>query len=283
MRKIQWLVVLVAAVAVFCLYAFGRRVSDKEPAPAAQSAQTPGNAQQAVPAASFEDVLLKAKQGLDPATQVRISSLENSVTRGEVKKQQLSAFHSLAALWDSLGHMPVSAHYLGEAAKLENSEKSLTFAANLFLTHQQHAEDPAIRAWEIKEANQLLEQALSLDPNNDTVSVALARSEVAGGNVMQGVQRLLKVTQKDPDNIGANMELGRLSITSGQYVKAIERLEKVVNRQPENAEALYFLAEAYKNTGKTKKAVSLFERCKQLINDPAFSKEIDNYINSFNK
>lgn len=283
MRKTQWFVIIVAAVAVFCLYAFGRRVSDKKVTPAATSAVQPNSTGQQVPAANFDEVLSKAKQGLDPATQMHISNLENSVTRGEVRKQQLSAYRSLASLWDSLGHIPISAHYLGQAAKLEKSEKSLTFAANLFLIHQQHTEDPAIRTWQLNEAKQLLEQAVSLDPNNDTINVALAKSEVASGNVMQGVQRLLKIVKSDPDNIGANMELGRLSITSGQYVKAIERLEKVVSQQPKNAEALYFLAEAYKNTGKTKKAISLFERCKKLVNDPAFSKEIDNYINSFNK
>ena len=98
---------------------------------------------------------------------------------------------------------------------------------------------------------------------------------------MQGVQRLLKITEKDPNNLQANLMLGRLSVTSGQYDKAVARLEKVVAQAPENTEALYFLAEAYKGHGDTEKAIKTFERCKQLVNDPAFSKEIDNYINSF--
>lgn len=281
MCKNQWLVLIGGVVAVFCLYAFGNQLPDEKAVPDAAMQAATAETDQKVAPAQFEEVLSKAKESLEPAMQVRISSLENSVTRGEVEKQQHQAYTSLASLWDSLGHLPISAHYLGEAAKLANSKKSLTFAAHLFLTHQEHAEDPAIRAWEVGEAKTLLEKALELDPQDDTVQVALARVEVDNGDVMQGVQRLLKVTEKNPDNMAANLILGRLAITSGQYVKAIDRLQKVANRQPDNAEALYYLAEAYKGTGQTDEAIRLFEKCKELVNDPGFSKEIDQYINSF--
>lgn len=282
-RKSQWILLLFAAGAVFCLYVFGRTVpeasSDAKTNPSAAASAIGAGSH--VPAAHFDDILSQAKATLPNGLQMRIAGIENSVTRGDVKKQRISAYRSLAALWDSLNHMPISAYYLGEVAKLENSKKSLTFAANLFLTHIQHTEDEGIRAWEAGQATGLLQQAEKLDPENDTIQVALANSEVQGGEVMQGVQRLLKITAKDPDNIQANMLLGRLSVTSGQYDKAIDRLEKVVNQQPNNTEALYFLAESYKATGKKEKAISMFERCKKLVNNPDFSKEIDQYINSF--
>jgi predicted Zn-dependent protease len=278
-RKTQWILLAAGAVAVFCLYAFGRTVST-ETAPAASQPAAMGSENKVAPA-SFEDVLQKAKQPLSPAMQLRISNLENSITRGDLRKQRKDAYQSLANLWDSLGHSPIAAHYLGEQARLENSKKSLTFAANLFLAHVDHADDPAVRAWEASEAQKLLEQASELDPQNDTIQVALANSEVLGGEVMQGVQRLLKITEKDPDNVPANLMLGRLSVTSGQYNKAIERLEQVTKKEPDNVEALYFLAEAYKATGKTTQAVALFQRCKALVNNPDFSKEIDDYIKTF--
>lgn len=231
--------------------------------------------------ADFGDILAKAKQGLSPALQLRLSNLENSITRGNIKEQGVNAYLDLSRLWDSLGNIPISAYYLGEDAKLVNSEKSLTFAANLFLTHMQHTQDPAVHAWEAKEAQGLLEQAADLNPGNDTIQVALANSEVQTGNVMSGVQRLLKVTATDPNNIQANLLLGRLSVTSGQYDKAMERLQKVVNLQPDNAEALYFLAETYKALGKKEQAITTFEKVKKLVNDTGFSKEIDQYIQSF--
>ncbi|MGH2644220.1 MAG: tetratricopeptide repeat protein [Chitinophagaceae bacterium] len=235
---------------------------------------------QVVPA-KFEDILSNAKQSLSGELQLRLSALESNITRGNIKEQGVDAYHTLAMLWDSLGNIPVAAHYLGEEAKLENSENSLTFAANLFLTHMQHAQDPAVRAWEATEAQGLLQQAAGLDPQNDTIQVALANSEVQSGNTMQGVQRLLNVVSNNPDNIQANLLLGRLSVTSGQYDKAVERLQKVVNQQPDNAEALYFLAEAYKATDKKKEAIAMFEKVKTLVHDTGFSKEIDRYIQSF--
>jgi len=281
-RKFQWILVVAAIALVIGLYAFGRIVPKNTTAAQPSQATAAMGAETKVAPTNFSDILVKAKQGLTPELQMRISNLENSVTRGEVRAQQLSAYHSLALLWDSLGHAPVSAHYLGEEARLENSKNSLTFAANLFLAHLQHASDPAVQAWEAGEAEKLLTQAEALDPENDSIQVSLANSEVASGEVMQGVQRLLKVVGKDPDNIQANLMLGRMSITSGQYDKAVQRLEKVVNLQPENTEALYFLAEAYKATGKKEKAISTFEKCKQLVNNPDFSKEIDDYIKTFN-
>lgn len=285
MRKSQWILLVVAAIAVFGLYVFGRIVPETTASASADASQVAAGpamgAATKVQPADFNDLLAKAKATLSTDMQLRITNLENSVTRGDVKQQRLSAYKSLAEVWDSLNHIPISAHYLGEEAKLENSKKSLTFAANLFLTHLQHTEDEHVRAWEAAQAGELLQQAEKLDPEDDTIQVALANSEITEGDVMQGVQRLLKVTTKDPDNIQANMLLGRLSVTSGQYDKAIERLEKVVNLQPNNAEALYFLAESYKATGKKEQAIKTFERCKEIVNNPDFSKEIDQYINSF--
>lgn len=280
MRKSQWLLVFTGAVVVFCLYVFGRIVPENTKMPS-NGQVTAADAQGQAAPAKFEDILAKAKQSLTPALQLRISNLESSITRGNIKEQGITAYGALSRLWDSLGNMPVAAHYLGEAAKLENSENSLTFAANLFLTHMQHTQDPAVHAWEATEAQGLLQQAAGLDPHNDTIQVALANSEVQSGNVMQGVQRLLNVTANAPNNIQANLLLGRLSVTSGQYDKAVERLQKVVNQQPDNTEALYFLAEAYKATGKKKEAVAMFEKVKTLVHDTGFSKEIDQYIQSF--
>jgi tetratricopeptide (TPR) repeat protein len=44
---------------------------------------------------------------------------------------------------------------------------------------------------------------------------------------------------------------------------------------------MYFLAEAYKNQGNKQKAIELFEKCKSIVNNPDFSKEIDQYISTF--
>jgi cytochrome c-type biogenesis protein CcmH/NrfG len=48
---------------------------------------------------------------------------------------------------------------------------------------------------------------------------------------------------------------------------------------PKNREALFFLAQAYEGKGDKAKAIQLFEECKKVVDDPSFSKEIDQKIN----
>ncbi|HTI09613.1 MAG TPA: hypothetical protein VL832_13680, partial [Puia sp.] len=82
-----------------------------------------------------QDILQAAQARLTPAQLSYVTRLQNAVVRGDVKTQQINAYRQLAGFWkDSVreGFLPY-AYYMGEAAKLENSEKSLTFAAKLFL------------------------------------------------------------------------------------------------------------------------------------------------------
>ena len=276
-QKSQWYLVAAAAVAVFLLFKFGRTQALKGETPAV-APMAAGSVK--IKAADFKDVLLHAKDSLSSSLQLRISNIENSVTRGNVADQQLKSYQSLARIWDSLGQEGIAAHYLGEVAKLENSEKSMTFAANLFLDAAQRTEDAPTQAWEAQEANDLLTKASAMDPSNDTIQVALATSEVTEGQIMQGVQRLLSVTKHDPNNEDANVMLGRLAVTSGQYDKAVTRLSAVVAKHPNNTEAMYFLAEAYRGLGDKQHAIEWFEKCKKAVNNPDFSAQIDQYINA---
>ena len=97
---------------------------------------------------------------------------------------------------------------------------------------------------------------------------------------VRGVQILLAITREKPDDIPANMLLGRMAIQSGQFDKAITRFEVVLKLEPQNKEALFFLAQAWEGKGDKNKAIELLEKCKKIVNDPAFSGEIDQKINS---
>ena len=92
---------------------------------------------------------------------------------------------------------------------------------------------------------------------------------------------LREVAQADPSNLAAGITLGRLAVQSGQFDKAITRLEKLLIAHPKNTEAMYFLAESYKGQGNTAKAKELFNECKKIVNNPNFTKEIDDYIKTF--
>ncbi|MHB1922206.1 MAG: tetratricopeptide repeat protein [Chitinophagaceae bacterium] len=280
MQKSQFTLAAVGVLLVVVLYTLGRTTPDKQANPGIQGNESAGMAASAAPA-DFNLILQDAQKNLPPAVLLEMKSLENKVVRGDVKDQQIVVDHRLSQIWDSLHHVAIGAHYLAEAAKLENSEKSLTFAANLFLNHLQQVNDAGRRKWEAVEARELLLQATQMDPSNDSLQVALADANVESGNVMAGVQQLLSITRSDPDNVQANVLLGRLAVISGQFDKAISRLNVVLVHHPDNVEALYFLGEAYRGKGDKAKAIQTFERCKKLVNDPAFTQQIDAYEKSF--
>jgi tetratricopeptide (TPR) repeat protein len=277
-QKSQILLVGAAATLLVVLVAFGRTVphSDNKGMPTAAHMH---DGQEGV-SITFDELLASAKQKIPADKLTDITALENKVVRGDVKTQQIAAYRQLYASWESLNQLPVAAHYLGEAAKLENSEKSLTFAANLFLEHLQHAPEPGIMKWEAQQAIELLDQAITLNPGNDSLKIQQALVYMNTGEPMTGVQKLRAVVAEHPDNVEAQVTLANLAITSGQYDKAIERLEALLPRHQEEAKIYFVLAEAYRSKGDVKKAVDLFQKCKELLKDPALKAEIDGYIKS---
>ncbi len=164
---------------------------------------------------------------------------------------------------------------------MENSEKSLTFAGQLFVELLEREENRAVQVAEAEQAIAVLDLALKLDPNSEEAKLAQASAYIQGtGEPMKGVQMLLAITRERPDDIPANMLLGRMSIQSGQFDKAIKRFETILKKEPDNKEALYFMAQAYEGTGNKQKAIEMLEQCKRVVNNPDFSKEIDQHINS---
>ncbi|RFS24075.1 hypothetical protein DVR12_09330 [Chitinophaga silvatica] len=278
MQKTQVLLVGAAVALLVILFAFGRTVprSDKQP----MSSAAPMQGGQDVQPIAFSELLSVAKGKIPSDKLLQVNTIETNVIRGDVKSQQISAFRQLYNLWDSLNQLPVAAYYLGEAAKLENSEKSLTFAANLFSAHLQHAEDPRVAKWEAEQAISLFDQAIQLNPDNDTLKISQAMVFMNTGEPMKGVAKLREVVAVHPDNIDAQVTLANLAITSGQYDKAIERLEGVSAKHQDNAKVLFVLGEAYRSKGDKAKAIELFEKSKQLMTDPELKKEVDSYIKS---
>src|SRR6202012_4874730 len=133
----------------------------------------------------------------------RVNRLKQSVVRGDVKAQQINADRRLARFWEdsvSDGFL-LYAYYTGEAAKLENSEKNLNFAAREFLAGVQMQDNAGVKGWEAGEAKELFQRALELNPQNDSTKVGLGASYIFGApagdptEVMQGIQRILEVAR----------------------------------------------------------------------------------------
>jgi len=232
--------------------------------------------------ASFDSIENAARKTLPEHAMEELAIVEKELSTITDSVKKAPVYWKLGKVWQEHKQYPVAAYYYGLSAKLENSEKNLNFAGQLFLDLMQRSGSPAVTMWEAQQSIACFQRSMELNPKNDTVKMALAAAYIEGvGETMQGVQLLLGITREKPDNIPANLMLGRLAIQSGQYDKAVGRFETVLKQEPKNTEAMYFLAETYKGKGDKQKAIELFEKCKEIVNNPEFDKEIDNYINSF--
>ncbi|HVG40128.1 MAG TPA: tetratricopeptide repeat protein, partial [Chitinophagaceae bacterium] len=163
-------------------------------------------------------------------------------------------------------------------AKLENSEKSLTFAAHLFLNSLKTEENPAMQKWTATNAKDLFERALKVNPANDSSIIGLGACYIFGNitdNPMKGIAPIRAIVEKNPNNIFGQFILGLGGIKSGQYDKAIERFKIVVQKQPDNLEAILNLAETYDRKGEKADAIKWYKEVKQKIPNPEAQKELE--------
>ncbi|MBK8145615.1 MAG: tetratricopeptide repeat protein [Bacteroidetes bacterium] len=282
MRKLQFFTVFIALLLLLGIYFFADFKGNK----AGKTQQAGGHAETGdamnpnaeVVALDFEEYSKQQISKLPTSQKSRITDLTEKANQVNTP----IANKDVAEFWEREKDLVMAAYYYKRAAFLENTEKSVTFAGNLYQAVLQKTEEPGTRKWLALEAIACFNKALTINPNNTDTKIALATCYTEGtGETMKGVTLLREVTKTDSNNISANIILGKLAIQSGQFDKAKKRLELVLSIKPDNTEAMYFLAEAYKGSGNKEKAISLFEQCKTLVNNPDFTKEIDNYIKTF--
>jgi tetratricopeptide (TPR) repeat protein len=277
----QLLLAAAGLIAVASLFFFGRTVEEKS-----SLAKSVGAAQPAVAQLDINQYIGQAKQKLTATQLLTLGKLENSVTRGDVHTQQIEANKQLADFWkDSIGAFEPYAYYLSQSVKLDNSEKNLTFAAQLILDNLRGEQDPSKLNWKTEQAIALFEQAIKLNPESDDLKIGLGSCYIYGKGrtgkpeeTMKGIQQLLAVVKKDSANMKAQLVLGVGGFVSGQYDKAIDRLQKVVKAEPGNLEAVAFLADAYASKGEKAEAIKWYRVMKQVANNPEYDKEIDQRI-----
>ncbi len=236
---------------------------------------------------SIDTVLNLAKKQLTEEQLVRITTLENSITRGDVKEQQIHVYHQLARFWaDTVQSFMPYAWYTAEAARLENSEKSLTFAAQQILENLQGDDVAQRRKWKALQAKDLFERSLKINPANDSAKVGLGACYLFGEispTPMEGILKIREVTEKDSTNVYAQMMLARGSLVSGQYDKAISRLETVNRMKPDNIDAILLLAEVHERMGEKTKAASWYQKSLPLAKDPDLRSAIEKRIEELKK
>ena len=282
MLKQQLLLTIIGLTLVCALFLFGKIETQKGSFPPAEKGLN---------VLSITSFIQKAKQKLPAAQLEYITKTENNIARGDVKGQQYYQFSELANFWkDSAKVVIPYLYYLSESAKLENSEKNLTFAARLILDSMRSEEDIAAKSWEAETAALLFQRAILLNPANDDLKVGLGSCYVYGkgmigdaAETMKGIQQLLLVVRNDSTNMKAQLVLGIGGVISHQYPKAIDRLNKVVVSQPSNLEAVSWLADAYAAVGNREGAIKWYEYSKKLVDNIQYSKEVDERIKGLNQ
>jgi len=275
-NKQQFFLIGGGALLLCAIYFFGRTVPPRKPVAKQEvSASAAGSV-------TINTILEASRRQLTPSQQTYVAQLESAVVRGDVKAQQIKVYNQLAAFWKDSAHMLLPyGWYMAEAAKLENSQKNLTFAAQFFLNGVRRQENPDLRKWMALQAKELFEKALELSPGNDSLKVGLGSCYLFGGiseMPMKGIQLIREVADRDPDNLYAQFMLGLGGMQSGQFDKAIERLLKVAHGEPDNTEAILLLAEAYERSGDNKNAAKWYEASKKNIQNPDLINVLDERI-----
>ncbi len=282
MKKPQWITFITGIGLVLIIFLWGRFAPARSNKPV-----TPPEGSEVSSTISTDSILEAAKKRLTPEQMVRINTLEHSISRGDVKDQQIKVYQELARFWaDSAAAFEPYAWYIAEGARLENSEKSLNFAARLFLRSLENESNSTKRKWEALQAKDLFERSLKLNPDNDSTIIGLGACYLFGGiftNPMEGIVKIKSVLDKDSTNTYALITMAKGSLMSGQYDKAINRLEAVNRAQPENLEAIMLLADTYERMNDNKSASEWYQKSLKYINRQDIRSEVENRIEELRK
>src|SRR5258705_11238103 len=216
-----------------------------------------------------------------------MNDLEQSVIRGNVKKQKLDVFHQLAHFWkDSARIFEPYEWYEAEAARLENSEKSLTFAAHLILENLRNEPNDRLKKWKALQAKDLFERSLRINNKNDSAIVGLGACYIFGNiadNLMEGILKVRQVVEVDSTNVFAQLVLGHGSLISGQYERAINRFGKVLKLNQQNLEAILMMAEVYERKEDKANAIKWDSNALPLASNPDLKTALEKRIKELKK
>ncbi len=286
MKNSQIVLIAVALIGIVLVFQFGNIIKPKsDKVGTTEEVHGPNdghNHDEDVVPADINKIIDAAKKRLQPALSARIVLMEQSITRGDLSHQKAVLYDSIARIWQSAKQEKIAAYYFGESGKLENSEKKLNFAGHLLFEELKEEPDPAIRKMMIALGTEYYTKSLAINPNNEETILESSQFYIEGaGEAMKGVGQLLALVEKEPGNIPANTVLGRMAVESGQYDKAIERADKMIKLYPKLLEPYLFKAEALKRNNQKEAAIAVFESAKKIADNPEFSKDVDNYIQTF--
>jgi len=280
LRKPQLILILSGLLLFSVLYFFTPRFTAKEANAPSQSAEN-----QVV---TTESILNTAKLALSESQKISLLSIENQLIKANNAQDSLKSYKALTRFWaDSAQKLAPYLYFSYSAALLENSEKSLTFAAQLLVDNLLTPDaPPALLPWIAGNAKVLLEKALVINPKNDSAKINLGACYLFGNlsdNPMQGITKIKEVVDIDSTNTYGQFILALGGKKSGQYDKAIERFLTVIKIQPNHIEAMIHLAECYELTDQKALAIEWYTKVSNSVNIPEAKEAISKRIQELKK
>lgn len=280
MKKPQLLIILLGLLLFSVLYFFTPRFASKANTTPAQSTEN-----QTV---TTESILNTAKLALTESQKFSLLSIENQLNKAKNQTDSLKSYRAMTQFWaDSAQKLAPYLYFTYRAALLENSEKSLTFAAQLLVDNLLTPDaPPALQPWIAGNAKVLLEKALVINPKNDSAKINLGACYLFGNlsdNPMQGITKIKEVVDTDATNSYGQFILALGGKKSGQYDKAIERFLTVLKIKPNHIEAMIHLAECYELTDQKEKAIEWYTKVSNSVNIPEAKDAISKRIQELKK
>jgi tetratricopeptide (TPR) repeat protein len=214
---------------------------------------------------------------LNPTRKNYVETLDKQSKENEGKEANHNILHQLSGFWkDSADVPPLHYFYEAKLAELDNTEKSLTFAAHSILRYLPFEQNQPVQQWLAGTGKQLFDRAFSINATNDSTIVGIGGCIMYGaptgesGNPMEGIMKVREVAERDSTFLFAQYMLGVGGMISKQYDRAASRFEKVAKAQPENLEIQFKLAEAFELAEMPAKAIV----CYQNIYDKVANEEL---------
>lgn len=278
MQKQHILVISGALALLMGLYFFGPTVAP------AKKAQKPVAVDSGA-AFTIEKYRVMALSQIAPAKKAYADSIENAYKDNQSEQASHEYLHKLSTFWrDSVGDPVIHYFYESQLAELDNTEKSLTFAAHSILGYLPFERSHDLQHWLADKGKELFEKALKINAANDSSIVGLGgclmygAHEGEGGNTMEGILKVREVAERDSNFIFAQYMLGVGGVISKQYDKAVIRFTKVVKAQPDNLEAMFKLAEAYELSGQKAEAITWYESIFKRVENRELKMELSKRI-----
>jgi len=257
MTRLQILVISLSALSTFALY-FGFDTKSSKEKVEIENLERTGIE------IDTEPLIESAKQELSGFDLNEVVMLENQANAadGEAK---IDALKKLSGKWYRLDKPFIAGSIASEIAEQTGSAESWSIAATTFLAGISDS-DQMVREGSLRKAIEALENAISIDPENEQhrVNLALVYAErPPQGDPMKGVQMLLSLNQKNPESVLVLNALGRLAIKTGQWERATERLEKANSVDPDNTTTICLLSEVYQQVN-DRRAQEMKDKCESL-------------------